>query len=162
MRGVYSAYIGWFDGLPRNLRPLHPKVSSPKILKLAGKEAIVQHLLESIQAGQSCSNSACAHENLQWALELVDILLYSGSLVLVDFHKKIVKKSTRKNRSNQASIFIHENTQKKNFSNRKFSSFKASRKSSRIQQREIGILTKRIFLLLQKCQQSVQKRGESI
>ena len=90
MRGVYSAYIGWFDGLPRNLRSLHPKISSKKLLKISGKEALVQNLLESVREGQICGDSACAHENLQWALELVDVLLYSGAVLFLDFRQKLI------------------------------------------------------------------------
>lgn len=77
VRGVYGAYIGWFDGAARNLRPLHHAEHSKHIVKLAGGvKNVALDIHRTIEESKNCHEDLdCIHNNLQWALQLTDNLL---------------------------------------------------------------------------------------
>ena len=62
VRGIYAAYLGWFDGNPTNLFPLSPVEESQRIAQLAGGE---ESLLKS-------ANNALVQGDYQWASQLAD------------------------------------------------------------------------------------------
>ena len=81
VRGVYDSYIGWFDGLPRNLRPLHHADISRNTIRLAGgAKNVAKEIHAAIEDSVKCNDDIeCIHNSLQWALQLVDNLL-AGSI----------------------------------------------------------------------------------
>ena len=65
IRGIYSGYVGWFDGNPTHLGTLPAKEKATKLLKLmGGAEKVLNEIATSM-----------ANEEIQWAVELCDILL---------------------------------------------------------------------------------------
>lgn len=63
--GIFSGYIGWFDGNPTNLHPLENGERALKLVNAMGGVSIVQsHALEAV-----------ANAEYQWALELTDLLI---------------------------------------------------------------------------------------
>jgi alkyl sulfatase BDS1-like metallo-beta-lactamase superfamily hydrolase len=64
-RAYFAGTLGWFDGNPSNLEPLAPSNRAKNFMALAGGE---EALWKKI-------NVAVAAEDLQWALELLDILI---------------------------------------------------------------------------------------
>ena len=65
VRGIYEAYLGWFDGNATNLHPLAPSEHAQRMIELAGGvEAIKQTIVRSLQQGDP-----------QWAAQLCDVLL---------------------------------------------------------------------------------------
>lgn len=65
VRGIYTGYVGWFDGNPTHLNPLAPRQRSAKLIdQLGGREAVAKAVGEALAAGEA-----------QWALELADLLL---------------------------------------------------------------------------------------
>lgn len=77
VRGVYDAYIGWFDGHSRNLRPLHHTEYSQNIVRLTGGAKIIAaEIHTAIEESINCKkNIDCIHNKLQWALQLIDNVL---------------------------------------------------------------------------------------
>ena len=68
VRSIYNGYVGWFDGNPTNLNKLPPKKYALKMLDLIGGEA---KIIAEIKKSLTCNE-------LQWAIELCDILIGSG------------------------------------------------------------------------------------
>lgn len=68
VRGIYDGYLGWFDGNPTNLSPLHPSERSEKMIPLLGGR---EKILAEIQR-------ALSEKQMQWAAELSDILLFAN------------------------------------------------------------------------------------
>lgn len=65
VRGIYSGYVGWFDGNPTNLNPLPTRTRAEKTIALmGGAESVIAAI------GQALDNNEA-----QWAIELADILL---------------------------------------------------------------------------------------
>jgi len=62
VRGIYAAYLGWFDGNPTNLFPLSPVEESHRIAKLAGGE----------DALLGAARDALAGGDDRWASQLAD------------------------------------------------------------------------------------------
>ena len=65
VRGIFNGLLGWFDGNPTTLNPLHPADRARRIADLAGGPDV---LLERARA-------ALAGGEAQWAAELCDMLL---------------------------------------------------------------------------------------
>ena len=65
VRGIFSGLLGWFDGNPTTLNPLHPADRAARIADLAGGPDALEE-----QAG-----AALAAGEAQWAAELCDMLL---------------------------------------------------------------------------------------
>ena len=65
VRGIYDGYLGWFDGNPAHLSPLHPREKAKRMLPLLGGR---DKLLAEIQ-------SAISKQDMQWAVELIDTIL---------------------------------------------------------------------------------------
>ena len=65
VRGIFNGLLGWFDGNPTTLNPLHPADRARRIADLAGGPDV---LLERARA-------ALAGGEAQWAAELCDLLL---------------------------------------------------------------------------------------
>ena len=65
VRGIYSGYLGWFDGNPTNLHFLPPKQKAEKRIALAGGS---ENILKEI-------NKSLEQKDYQWVLELCDDLL---------------------------------------------------------------------------------------
>lgn len=68
VRGIYDGYLGWFDGNPTSLKRLHPRDRASRIIPMMGG---LEKILEEI-------NAAIGREDMQWAAELADILLYQN------------------------------------------------------------------------------------
>lgn len=64
VKGIYSGYLGWFDGNPTHLHPLSKEVYSKKMIKLIGGS---DKILAEAQASLDVDP--------QWTAELADILL---------------------------------------------------------------------------------------
>ncbi len=65
IRGIYSGYVGWFDGNPTHLKAMPQDQKAEKMLSMmGGSEAVLAEIRQAI-----------AKEEMQWALELCDILL---------------------------------------------------------------------------------------
>jgi alkyl sulfatase BDS1-like metallo-beta-lactamase superfamily hydrolase len=65
VRGIYTGYLGWFDGNPTHLNPLAPREFADRMVaQLGGPEAV-----------RAAIDAANASGEYQWALELVDLLL---------------------------------------------------------------------------------------
>jgi uncharacterized sulfatase len=62
VRGIYAAYLGWFDGNPTNIFPLSPVEESHRIAKLAGGE----------DALLGAARDALTGGDYQWASQLAD------------------------------------------------------------------------------------------
>ena len=62
VRGIYGAYLGWFDGNPTHLFPLSPAEESQRIAKLAGGE----------EALLGAARDALTEGDYQWASQLAD------------------------------------------------------------------------------------------
>lgn len=69
VRGIYTGYVGWFDGNPTNLNPLPTKIRAEKTIALMG----------GINSVLSAINQALEKNETQWAIELADILLAADS-----------------------------------------------------------------------------------
>jgi len=69
VRGIYGGYMGWFDGDPANLNPLPEQELRKNQLRMMGGEPSV---LAEIQR-------ALEERDAQWAMELCNLLLKSGS-----------------------------------------------------------------------------------
>lgn len=65
VRGIYDGYLGWFDGNPTSLYRLHPRTYAQKMLPLMGGPEKVKAAIEI----------AIKEEQMQWAMELSDMLL---------------------------------------------------------------------------------------
>ncbi|WP_333804922.1 alkyl/aryl-sulfatase [Sulfurospirillum sp.] len=65
VRGIFSGYVGWFDGNPTNIHPLPPKDHAQKTIALMGGSETVQKAMID----------ALSRQDSQWAIELADLLL---------------------------------------------------------------------------------------
>ena len=71
VRGIFSGYLGWFDGNPTNLGFIPVKARAEKQLALAGgAEKVLAAAREAIENGDE-----------QWAAELCDMLLNAERLI---------------------------------------------------------------------------------
>jgi uncharacterized sulfatase len=62
VRNIYVGLLGWYDGNPTTLNPLHPKTKARKLADLAGgTAALTTKMSEALEA-----------KDYQWALELSD------------------------------------------------------------------------------------------
>ncbi|MEM9540463.1 MAG: alkyl/aryl-sulfatase [Cyanobacteria bacterium P01_E01_bin.42] len=76
VRGIYSHYLGWFDGNPTHLFPLSPLDNALHIARLTGgKEQLWQATREAFDDGDD-----------RWVLELTDYLM------TLEFRSEAVKK----------------------------------------------------------------------
>lgn len=91
IRGIYTNYIGWFSGDPKDLHPLSVSVRAKKLMQLLSHGAVrtrdpAETLLQYAQLSHMKSYETYLKtgkhivDDDKWALELVDILLESGSL----------------------------------------------------------------------------------
>lgn len=68
VRAYFVGTMGWFDGNPTSLSPLSPSEEAKRFIKLVGGvDAVLKEIENSSQKG-----------DLQWALQLVDRLIYAG------------------------------------------------------------------------------------
>jgi alkyl sulfatase BDS1-like metallo-beta-lactamase superfamily hydrolase len=65
VRGIYTGYVGWFDGNPTNLNPLPIRTRAEKLITLMGGSENVF----------SAIGQALKENDAQWAIELADLLL---------------------------------------------------------------------------------------
>jgi len=65
VRAIFTGILGWFDGNPTNMNPLHPTDRAGKIAELAGG---VDVLFEQ-------ATGAFAAEDYQWCAELCDMVI---------------------------------------------------------------------------------------
>ncbi len=65
VRAIFSGILGWFDGNPSQMNPLHPKDRAAQIADLAGGANVLFHRAEN----------ALADGNAQWAAELCDMCI---------------------------------------------------------------------------------------
>ncbi len=68
VRAYFVGTMGWFDGNPTTLGKLAPEAEAERFIKLAGGVAKIRSAIEE----------ASAAGDYQWALELVDRLIYSN------------------------------------------------------------------------------------
>ena len=68
VRAIFSGILGWFDGNPTHMNPLHPADRAKRIAELAGGADV---LFEKAQA-------ALAEGEAQWAAELCDMVIACG------------------------------------------------------------------------------------
>jgi alkyl sulfatase BDS1-like metallo-beta-lactamase superfamily hydrolase len=65
VRGIYAAYVGWFDGNPTHLFPLPPKERAERMVAMGGgADRVLARAKDALSA-----------EDFQWAAELADCLL---------------------------------------------------------------------------------------
>lgn len=65
IRGIYAGYVGWFDGNPTHIDRLPEKERAEKmVIQMGGVEAVIHAIQEAL-----------AQKDMQWTLELCDILL---------------------------------------------------------------------------------------
>ncbi|WP_198133070.1 alkyl/aryl-sulfatase [Sulfurospirillum arsenophilum] len=65
IRGIFTGYIGWFDGNPTKIHPLPAKEHAQKTLALmGGKKAVIVAIQDALKK-----------KDAQWAIELADIIL---------------------------------------------------------------------------------------
>lgn len=78
VRAIYAGLLGWYDGNPTTLNPLHPRVKAQRMAKLAGgTRKITKKMLQALK-----------DEDFQWALELSDHLKW-----LDDGDKQLARKT---------------------------------------------------------------------
>ncbi len=65
VRAIFSGILGWFDGNPTHLNPLHPADRARRVAELAGGPGV---LLER-------ANTALEAGDAQWAAELYDMVI---------------------------------------------------------------------------------------
>lgn len=71
VRGIYAAYVGWFDGNPTNIFPLSPEQRAGRLIDLAGgADVLLDRAASALEAGE-----------FQWAAELSD------HLIAADMHR---------------------------------------------------------------------------
>lgn len=68
VRGIFNGYVGWFDGNPSHIGTLVQKKRAEKLLVLAGGE---ERVAEAV-------HQALREEDMQWAMELCDMLIDAG------------------------------------------------------------------------------------
>ena len=68
VRAYFVGTMGWFDGNPTTLEPLSPQDEAQRFIELAG----------GLDAVVDATTKAQADGDLQWALQLVDRLIYGG------------------------------------------------------------------------------------
>lgn len=65
VRGIYSGYVGWFDGNPTHLGALPSRQRAEKMLRMmGGADAVLTEIKQAVE-----------QEEMQWAAELCDLLL---------------------------------------------------------------------------------------
>ena len=68
VRSIFSGILGWFDGNPAAMNPLHPSDRAERIASLAGgPDVLFQRATEAFASGEA-----------QWAAELCDMVLALG------------------------------------------------------------------------------------
>lgn len=68
VRAIFSGILGWFDGNPSSMNPLHPADRAARIAELAGgPEVLLRRAREALAAGEA-----------QWAAELCDMVIGCG------------------------------------------------------------------------------------
>lgn len=73
VRGIFAAYVGWFDGNPTNLHALPQTERAMKMVNLIGGVAKVELAL----------NKAITASDYLWALELCDLLIAFGRVQII-------------------------------------------------------------------------------
>jgi alkyl sulfatase BDS1-like metallo-beta-lactamase superfamily hydrolase len=80
VRGIYTGYLGWFDGNPTHLNPLSPQEFAMRMVKqMGGLNAVLAEIAVANAAGE-----------YQWALELADLLLVQDPEVITVRQAKAV------------------------------------------------------------------------
>ena len=69
VRSIFAGHLGWFDGNPASLFPLHPNEEADRFAELAGG---MDKLVEHIQG-------AVDRRDYQWACQLADKVMVAGS-----------------------------------------------------------------------------------
>lgn len=70
VRAYFVGTMGWFDGNPTTLATLSPDDEAKRMIKLAGgASAVLEEIKKAKEAGE-----------YQWALQLVDRLIYAGEM----------------------------------------------------------------------------------
>ncbi len=65
VRGIYAGYVGWFDGNPTKLNPLPLRTRAKKTVALmGGTETVLSAICHALE-----------NQDVQWAIELADILI---------------------------------------------------------------------------------------
>lgn len=68
VRSIYSGILGWFDGNPAHMNPLHPRDRAGRVAALAGGvDVLFEQASEALAVGEA-----------QWAAELADMVLALG------------------------------------------------------------------------------------
>jgi alkyl sulfatase BDS1-like metallo-beta-lactamase superfamily hydrolase len=67
-RAYFAGTIGWFDGNPTSLQPVAPAERANRLVEIAGGADAVWHKAQD----------AAASKDLQWAMELLDMLSAAG------------------------------------------------------------------------------------
>ncbi|CAK8678241.1 unnamed protein product [Clavelina lepadiformis] len=72
VRGIYTSYLGWFNGDPVNLNPLSNQKRGKRLIKLLDAEKILQEARKSLELSleEFKKTGYPLPEELQWALEL--------------------------------------------------------------------------------------------
>ena len=71
VRAYFVGTMGWFDGNPTTLATLSPDDEAKRMIKLAGgASAVLEEIKKAKEAGE-----------YQWALQLVDRLIYAGEML---------------------------------------------------------------------------------
>lgn len=64
VKGIYTGYVGWFDGNPANLHPLPDREFSSKLVSMISAEKVLEESREAMENG-----------SFQMALQLCDLLI---------------------------------------------------------------------------------------
>lgn len=64
VKGIYTGYVGWFDGNPANLHPLPDQEFSSKLVSMISAEKVLEESREAMENG-----------SFQMALQLCDLLI---------------------------------------------------------------------------------------
>ncbi|AET67638.1 alkyl sulfatase-like hydrolase [Desulfosporosinus orientis DSM 765] len=69
VRGIYTGYVGWFDGNPTHLNPLPPKSRAQKTIALmGGQDSVLSAIKQALDS-----------KDYQWGIELADLLIAADS-----------------------------------------------------------------------------------
>lgn len=74
IRGIYAGYMGWFDGNPTHISTLTKTKRAEKYLELLGGAQVVMQEIELALLKNK-------QEEMQWAMELCDLLLDANTYV---------------------------------------------------------------------------------
>ena len=71
VRSIFTGHLGWFDGNPTSLFPLHPEQEAERLAELAGgMDKLVEQAKKAVNQG-----------DYQWACQLADRVMAGGSTV---------------------------------------------------------------------------------